>query len=153
MPEISPVERELLQLLLAGEHPALEVLRRQAAVARMEPREFSGVGFFTHFVVPSEAPRLTVQRWVIGDVEFTMDGLRYAGGALLFVEDGAISMLEAYLNADDHWPEEESGLRAGYLVRQSVPPNDSYQLVPASQRDLQALSNSYAEAAARAPAG
>ena len=48
-------------MLLAGEHPALAVLRDQLAAAEVIEREFSGVGFFTHFRVPACSPRLVLR--------------------------------------------------------------------------------------------
>jgi len=104
-PEMNDVEHVLLDALLAGEHPVLAQLRRQIREAKIESRELSGVGFFLTFSVPESLQRLGKGRLVIGDVLFDLEGIENGGGAILFVDDGYVSMLEGYLNGEPQWPE------------------------------------------------
>ena len=145
MNALTDVERTLLSHLLAGDHPALAVLRRQLAAATVEGREFSAIGFFTDLVIPRSLTRLPVRRWVIGDVEFQLEGIVHGGSALLFVENGAASMLEVCLNGGELWPEDVEGLRAGYLIRAEAI-RGGHLLEPGPERDLRALASEYAEA-------
>ena len=105
-PQINEVERQLLSALLSGDDPVLLALRDQLSKSEIESRELSGVGFFLNFSVPESVPRIGSGGIVIGDVYFDLAGIEYGGGAILFVDDGHISMLEAYLNGDEQWPRE-----------------------------------------------
>lgn len=92
---INDLESRALNLLLAGDHPALAVLRRQMASVVVSRREFTGVGFLTDFLV-GDAPRLGQARLQLGDVGATAPGLRNGIGFVLFVENGAIATIEAH---------------------------------------------------------
>jgi hypothetical protein len=152
MTHLSDLERTLLAMLVAGDHPALTALREQFAVVQITSREFSGVGFFTHFVVPPSAPRLPVRRWVISDVYFRMDGLDHGAGALLFVDEGALSMLEAYAYGED-WPRGDAEHSATYMSRGRALGEAGHELVPTGARDMVWLAEEYAAAQHCAAAG
>ena len=68
-------------------------------------RRFSGVGFFTDFVVPTDA---AVQRDLpnmeIGDVGAEFPCVQHGAGFVLFIRDGVVRMLEGY-TYDEPWPE------------------------------------------------
>ena len=51
MHEIEPIERQVMRMLLAGDHPPLEVLRKRLAHCVVVERVFTGVGFFITFEV------------------------------------------------------------------------------------------------------
>jgi hypothetical protein len=73
-----------------------------------------GVGFFTSFEVPPEAPRVKARpKFELGDVNGTADNVKHGLGFLLFVNDGALSMLEGY-TYDEPWPDEVRGLVLTY---------------------------------------
>jgi hypothetical protein len=117
---VNELEKKIMAMLLAGDDPALAVLRSQADAATVASREFSGAGFFTTFKVPENTPRLQgVPRLVIGDVYATIDGLEHEAGFLLFVADGAIEMLECFI-VDPVFPPAPRLLRA-YYVRPARP--------------------------------
>jgi len=101
---MNDIERQLLDALLSGDDPILLTLRDQLSKSKIESRELSGVGFFLNFSVPESAPRAGSGRIVIGDVYFDLEGIEYGGGAILFVDDGHLSMLEAYLFGNEKWP-------------------------------------------------
>src|SRR5712692_181798 len=106
METMSPLERAVLEKLLAGDNPVLAALRRQLEVAGVGERDFTGVGFMTTLTVPEEAPRAPVQSHVIrmGDVSAEIDGLKHSAGFLLYIQDGALDALEGY-TYDEPWPD------------------------------------------------
>jgi hypothetical protein len=128
-PQMNDVERQLLDALLRGDDPILLALRNQLQESQIESRELSGVGFFLNFSVPASGLKIASGRIVIGDVYFDLEGIEHGGGAILFVDDGHISMLEAYLNGDEQWPKEPHLTRIYY---------DS------DPRDMEALRKSWA---------
>lgn len=111
---MNDVERQLLDALLSGDDPFLLTLRDQLSKSKIESRELSGVGFFLNFSVPESVPRIGLGRIVIGDVYFDLEGIENGGGAILFVDDGHVSMLEGYLNGDEQWPKEAHLTRVYY---------------------------------------
>ena len=84
-------EREVLDKLLAGDHPALAILRQQSAQARLVERELTGVGFYCEFEVAPNAPALS-RDFQIGDVQANVEGLARGAGFVLFVREGRISL-------------------------------------------------------------
>jgi hypothetical protein len=113
-PKINELERKLLSALLIGDDAVLLALRDQLSKSEIESRELSGVGFFLHFSVPQSVPRIGSGRIIVGDVYFDLEGIEHGGGAILFVDEGHLSMLEAYLNGDEKWPTEPSLTRIYY---------------------------------------
>jgi hypothetical protein len=101
---IEDLERAVLDHLLAGDHPALEVLRAQAAGLRVIARKMSGVGFFTDFEVPAGARLLATPRDLeLGDVDADLDGLTHGATFVLFVRKGRIDFLEGHARGEP-WP-------------------------------------------------
>jgi hypothetical protein len=107
--------QQVLQMLLAGDDPALAILRSQLEVAKRRPRENTGVGFFIHFDVPQEAPRLPGNPSIkFGDVIAEMEGLQHGAGFVLFIDNGVLAMLEGY-TYDEPWPEKVSTYELKYM--------------------------------------
>jgi hypothetical protein len=98
------LERSLMTLLLQGHHPILSILRQQYASAKVESREFSGVGFFTEFVVSETAPLVEPPNFAAGNVDIQLQNLRYGAGCVLFIRDGKLACLECYTFSEP-WPE------------------------------------------------
>jgi hypothetical protein len=137
------LERTAMEWLLAGHHPVLEMLRAQYAVAEVTRRELTGVGCFVSFHVPADAPRAAVGKSVvIEDVAFGLEGSEYGAGALLFLSDGELDLLELVMWAGD-WPDDPRLTGIHYLTH--VPTGDGHLLEPATERDwphlLRRLSN------------
>jgi hypothetical protein len=65
---IVELEGILLDALLVGDDPMLEMLRKQYATTVVSSREFTGVGFFTNFMVAEAAPRVNPPNFDIRDV-------------------------------------------------------------------------------------
>ena len=129
MRDANPLEDEVLKMLLDGRDDCLAILRLQAQHSRVSSREMTGVGFFTHFDVPPEVPRVLGQpKFWLGDVYGAAENIQDGVGFVLFVTEGALSMLEGY-TYDEPWPDELRGLKLLYstgqardfdLVRQSM---------------------------------
>jgi hypothetical protein len=130
---LNEIETTVMDMLLAGEHPMLAVLRDQLAVAEIADREFSGVGFFLNFRIPASSPRVDQGRLVIGDVYAKLTGLEHDAGFLLFVRDGALDTLECFI-VDGRWPTDPELVRAYYVRREG---SVSSALIETNIRDLE----------------
>ena len=108
------LEDEVLVMLLDGDDPVLEVLRRQLVCARRSSRELTGAGFFTNFEVPSTAYRFQGQpSFTIGDVVAEIEGLQFGAGFVLHVVEGALNFLEAF-SYEEPWPKSITSFKLSY---------------------------------------
>jgi len=131
---LNQMERRALEMLLAGDNDELAVFRAQLSATTVASREFTGVGFFTRLSVPAELPRVKGRaHMVISDLCAEVSGLEHEASFLLFMEDGAIDVLECAI-VDDHWPVDAT-LRRPYYVRPAAPGSSS--IVETRERDLQ----------------
>lgn len=114
--DLSRFERAIMDNLLAGEHPALSVLREQLQIVRVSDREFTGVGFFTRLEVPGSPRRaLALPDTVhITDVVAEIDGLDHGAGFVLYVTDGVLATLEGF-TYDEPWPKEITNFSLTYM--------------------------------------
>src|SRR5438067_1914826 len=113
-PRPTSFEKALAAALLAGDHPLLALLREQWRHALFPSRELSGAGFFLNVSIPSSVPRVEPPNLELGDVNVEATGLPHGGGSVLFIRDGAISMLEAYSHVGD-WPNEITDFTLQYF--------------------------------------
>jgi hypothetical protein len=108
--KLTPLEQQVLAMLLAGEDDVLAVLRRQAEVATVSSREMTGVGFHTDISVPRDAERLMGRsRFTLTGVDGAAANVRHGLGFVLFVADGALATLEGF-TYDEPWPDEIQNL-------------------------------------------
>jgi hypothetical protein len=129
MSDLDALEREVLELLLAGDHPVLETLRAQAQRVQVVARKLSGVGFFTDFEVPADARTVAKPRdFELGDVDAEIDGLAQGAGFVLFVRKGRLDFLEGFARGD-RWPE----ALGAYRLRYREEPRDLRCLEPPSR--------------------
>ena len=106
MNNLTTLEKQVLEMLLRGEDEVLTILREQAQGLQVSSREMTGVGFYTKFLVPPDMPRVPVYLdFKLGDVNGVADNVNHGLGFLLYVKDGALSMLEGY-TYDEPWPED-----------------------------------------------
>jgi hypothetical protein len=116
MSELTSLEEQVLRALLRGDEEPLSVLRQQAKQAGVSSRKMTGVGFFTNLEIPAESPRIKGHpQFELGDVNGTAENVKHGLGFLLYVVDGALSMLEGY-TYDEPWPEEVQGLILTYSI-------------------------------------
>lgn len=111
------LERDVMKLLLQGEHLKLQILAQQFALATLENFELTGAGFFATYNVPPTAPRLDHGGHLhIGDVIAELEGLRHGAGFVLHVKNGTIDFLEGY-SYEEPWPAEIKDFRLMYQTR------------------------------------
>jgi hypothetical protein len=114
MNTLNSLEDRVTRMLLAGDDEALVVLREQIQQAEVLSRKWTGVGFFTEFLIPSTVTRLVgCSSFKLGDVDGTASNIKDGLGFLLYISDGYISMLEGYTYGDS-WPNEVEGLQLAY---------------------------------------
>ena len=112
-------EKELMDLLLAGDHPVLAVLRQQYAAAKVGRREFTGVGFWSDFEVPESAPLVEPPNFAAGSVDIQLEGVHLGAGCVLFITDGKLEQLDCY-TYDDDWPE-DINIKSLILIASAIP--------------------------------
>jgi hypothetical protein len=101
---LTPLEKAVIDLLLDKEGEPYDTIRQQLAYAQISNRELTGVGFFTEFILPSDAPvRRDLSDLTLGDVGAVFPGLKHGAGFLLFIRGGVAAMLEGY-TYDESWP-------------------------------------------------
>jgi hypothetical protein len=98
-------EEILMKALLAGADPMLAALRAHYTVAVVTQREFSGVGFVSHFTVSPEAARVTPADFEIQDVFLELQGVENGAMAILFIRGGVLDFLEVVAHTSP-WPEQ-----------------------------------------------
>jgi len=109
------LEHDVLRMFMEGDDPVLDALRRQLRLAKRKSRQMSGVGFFSYFDVPEEAPRLPGKASIrFADVAAEMDGLQYGAGFVLFIDNGVLTMLEG-ATFDEPWPQIISTYKLKYM--------------------------------------
>jgi hypothetical protein len=103
---LTPLEKAVIDMMLEKPSEQIEVIRQQLAHAQVGRREFTGVGFFTYFIVPSDTTvRRDLPNMEIGNVDATFPSLKHGAGFVLFIRDGIVKMLEGY-TYDEPWPEQ-----------------------------------------------
>ena len=104
--DLTPLESAVLDKLLDKPGEPFSTLREQIAHAEVASRELTGVGFFTTFSVPANAPvRRDVPSTEVTGVGAAIPQLEHGAGFVLFVRDGIASMLEGYTYGDAAWPD------------------------------------------------
>lgn len=103
MEGLTELEQAVLDRLLAGHHSALDALREQAKRSRLRHREYTGVGFWTWFAVPDDAPAASPSEFMLSGVNATLAGLKHGAGFWLFVRNGYLDQLEGF-TYDEPWP-------------------------------------------------
>jgi hypothetical protein len=109
------LEQKLMDMFLSGNEPILETLRTQYKNSTINSREFTGVGFYTHYLVnPKTAISTNKKSFELTDITATISKMEDALGFVLFVRDGYISWLEGYTIALDFWPTDYSDVNLIY---------------------------------------
>ena|SRR5579872_5142223 len=116
--ELTNLEREVMEMMLAGEHRYAHMLRQQMASIRVDSRDMTGVGFFTKLAVADPGSALPgVPSFRLGNVDGIADNLKHGIGFLLLIKHGRVSLLEGY-TYDEPWPEQLIGVRLSYSSEQ-----------------------------------
>lgn len=102
MERLTPLEAQVIRMLLAGDGALLASLRAQAERIVAVSRQMTGVGFFTRFhVIVDDADLVSNRSFKLGDVGGSADGVLYGLGFLLWIERGRLTMLEGYTYSVD----------------------------------------------------
>lgn len=103
------LEKSVMDMLLHGEHELFKTLKEQFESVESKKITNTDVGFFIDYKVSSH--RLDEKKYSnkfhIGDVDGTINGMGKNVGFVLFIEKGYIVTLEAYTYGADEWPEDE----------------------------------------------
>jgi hypothetical protein len=103
---LTPIESAVVDKLLQMHSAFANTVREQLSHATVAKRDFSGVGFFTHFALPADAPvRRDLGNAELNGVGAEIPGVEGGAGFILFIRDGVISFLEGYTYGDTKWPE------------------------------------------------
>ena len=131
--ELNPTEDRALSMLLAGDDPVLDALRRQVKEVVVAKRETSTAGFFTEFYLTAGQLLLKSGKkdFQISDVNAESNGL--VCGFTLLVRAGALSSLQCHLRGHGELTSNTTFIR-WYYIQQAKP--DSPQLSESSVRDL-----------------
>ena len=113
MNALNALERAVLDLFLAGEHPVLATLRRQREHARLVTRGSRSDGFTCHFELDAAAP-LLASDFELDDVQAEIAGLISGAGFLLFVRGGRLDTLQGFSYLEP-WPSEIGVFTLSYL--------------------------------------
>jgi hypothetical protein len=92
--EPSVLERQVMDLLLAGAQPPFPALREQWATARVTRRVEPTDGLFVELAVVLGAPRVSPPRFDLSDVHLEFEGVEGGGYASFFVDAGVLIGLQ-----------------------------------------------------------
>lgn len=112
------VVEKVMETLLDGNHPSLEILRKQYAIAELRT-DVTKSGIFVDFDLPDSVDTIPGEDdFHFGDVETTMKDLDHGLGFVLFVRDGKLSELEGY-TYEEELPERVTDVTVQYLENDS----------------------------------
>lgn len=96
-------EQIVMKKLLEQDTILNKMIMTQYENAQIESREFTGVGFFTNFIIPENVPRITeLVSYGYGSADCRINDID-GYGFILFIEDGILLCLEGYA-CIDFWP-------------------------------------------------
>ncbi|MDR1202997.1 MAG: hypothetical protein LBL58_15395 [Tannerellaceae bacterium] len=99
-------EQKLMPLLIeTSEYSEKEKIKKQYENAYISGRKFTGVGFFTDFIVEDKSLYLPREiNLELGRIHVDLEGTTMGAGFILFVSNGVIDTLEGYTYGEDTWP-------------------------------------------------
>ncbi len=137
---VTDLENTIIDALLAGDDPILTRLRKQYVASSVESRDFTGVGFFTHFSVSENVPRVEPRSFHIGDIQLEVTGVNGGALALLFIREGTIDFLEVATYVGE-WPNKPKLVSISYHSRK---PGSEDDFVLSKNRDMAVARKSWA---------
>lgn len=98
-------EKAVMQKIMEKDTPVNAILREQYERSEVINRDFSGVGFFTEFRIPTDAPQIPkLVQSGYGNVTAIINGI-HGYGFILFFKNGFINLLEGYTSQSE-WPQQ-----------------------------------------------
>ena len=111
-------EKAVMQKLIEEDTSINKILQEQYKKAKVENRNFTGVGFFTDFEIPEDTPRvIETVKYGYGNVSGKINNIDI--GFILFIKDGIIICLEGYTYYDS-WPDIITHYELYHYVEQIV---------------------------------
>lgn len=108
------LERAVMDLLLAGDHPVLDCLRRQFTQARVAKRMLSGVGFMTDYALPDDVELVQGKSlFFLSDAAADLNGQPNAAGFHAQIKGGRLKLLEGF-SFEEVWPVQIFDMRVYY---------------------------------------
>ena len=102
--QLSRLESETLSLLVDPDGTGDRDLVAQLQGITATKREPTGVGLYVHLEVRIDAPRSVLGKAPVGNVSGKCPELADGFGAVAFVENGVLSLLE-FFTFDEPWPD------------------------------------------------
>lgn len=102
--QLSRLESETLSLLVDPDGTGDRALIDQLEGITATKRERTGVGLYVNLEVRADAPRSALGKAAVGNVSGKCPELADGFGAVAFVENGALSLLE-FFTFDEPWPD------------------------------------------------
>lgn len=104
MGSLNELECAVIEKLLDADTETCTILKKQCQALKVTNRKMTGVGFFTYFSIPNDAPVLSgAPAFHVGDVGAKLNGALEVG-FVLFIRDGRLHHLEGF-TYDDPWPD------------------------------------------------
>jgi len=97
----SPLEREVLTWICESYPADRTSLKEQLSTAKLDRRENTGSGFFTHFLVDRNTSSPIPGERVRNGPQAKIEGLKYGMGFILWLERGYADCLEGYAYGPD----------------------------------------------------
>jgi hypothetical protein len=124
--ELSQIERAVIETMISGDAEQA-VLRNQLKVATVVKRNYTGVGVFVTFHVPSDALRMKMTNRYIQSTPMAFlkhPELSPGAQAMLWFKDACMSSLEC-VTVEGAWPSDESKFQIEPYGFPSVTPVDA----------------------------
>lgn len=94
-------ERAIIEYILTKEAPEY---KKHLPYLLMDRRENTGVGIYVYFKYSTNHPLSSDNRTLGQSVYAEIEGLEHGAGFMLYLENGKITMLEAFAHGPETWP-------------------------------------------------
>jgi hypothetical protein len=99
--QFTALERAVLQAICESYPADRLALEAQLSTAKLEKRENTGCGFFTHFLVDQSSSKRVGGERLRNGPQAKIEGLKYGMGFILWLESGYADCLEGYAYGPD----------------------------------------------------
>ena len=116
---LSKFEEDVFEKLIERS-PLREHLAKQLKAASITKREYTGVGVFIYFRLPQDIqPLEEFTNFDLSQVTMEIEGLAHGAGAVLFVRNGFLDMLEFYTYTES-WPDKIQNYRLSFVDSSNI---------------------------------
>ena len=108
MSKLTPLERYVLTTMIEQKLGDHSPFHSQLNFLDVTNRKMTGVGFFIDLRLTDETRRGAPQKLVITSIDVKFPAITpTAIGFAVFIDNGAISMLEGYTFGNERWPDDD----------------------------------------------